>query len=183
MEKAVQHERRSDGAGTVSLDFVHARGGSAGLGLPRGHAPAIGRLPLRSATDDPAPLAFDTAPLSATARHQSLPGTCDKPKRKAFKKYPIGTSTSIPPRPGTEEGWLYLFVGIDRTSKFAYVELHERQKRATAVEFFRRLTEVVPYRVLTDPGSVQFTNRKKDRWAFRHLFDRVCHEHGTRGIG
>ena len=109
-----------------------------------------------------------------------LPDTRDKPKRKAFKKYPIGYFHVDIAEVNTEEGRLYLFVGIDRTSKFAYAELHERQKRATAVGFFRRLIEVVPYQihtVLTDNG-IQFTNRKTDRYAFRHLFDRVCHEHG-----
>ena len=109
-----------------------------------------------------------------------LPDTRDKPKRKAFKKYPIGHFHIDIAEVNTEEGRLYLFVGIDRTSKFAYAELHERQKQATAVDFFHRLIEVVPYQihtVLTDNG-IQFTNRKKDRWAFRHLFDRVCHENG-----
>jgi Integrase core domain len=31
--------------------------------------------------------------------------------------------------------------------------------------------------VLTDNG-IQFTNRKRDIYAFQHVFDRVCHEHG-----
>ena len=31
--------------------------------------------------------------------------------------------------------------------------------------------------MLTDHGS-QFTNRKRDIYAFHHLFDRVCREHG-----
>ena len=110
-----------------------------------------------------------------------LPDTRDKPKKKAFKKYPIGYFHIDIAEVNTEEGRLYLFVGTrDRTSKFAYAELHERQKRATAVGFFRRLIDAVPYQihtVLTDNG-IQFTNRKKDRWAFRHLFDRVCHENG-----
>jgi transposase InsO family protein len=80
----------------------------------------------------------------------------------------------------TKEGKLYLFVAIDRTSKFAYAELHERQTRRIAADFLRRLIEVVPYQlhtVLTDNG-IQFTHRKTDRWAFEHLFDRVCREHG-----
>ena len=38
----------------------------------------------------------------------------------------------------------------------------------------------VPYKIhtiLTDNG-IQFTNRKADRWAFSHIFDRVCLENG-----
>ena len=80
----------------------------------------------------------------------------------------------------TEQGKLYLFVAIDRTSKFAYAELHKKQTRRIAADFLRTLTQVVPYRlhtVLTDNG-IQFTHRKTDRHAFAHLFDRVCCEHG-----
>ena len=116
-----------------------------------------------------------------------LPDVRDKPKKKAFKKYPIGyfqvdVSHIDIAEVRTEEGRLYLFVAIDRTSKFAYAELHERQTRRIAADFLRRLIEVVPYQlhtVLTDNG-IQFTHRKTDRHAFEHLFDRVCREHGTR---
>lgn len=79
----------------------------------------------------------------------------------------------------TEEGKLYLFVAIDRTSKVCYAELHEQAKRATAVDFLRAVIEAFPYAlhtILTDNG-IQFTHRKQDRYAFRHLFDRVCSEH------
>ncbi len=39
---------------------------------------------------------------------------------------------------------LYLIVAIDRTSKFAFVELHEKVMRKTAADFRRRLIEAVP---------------------------------------
>lgn len=61
----------------------------------------------------------------------------DKPKRKALKKYPIGYVHIDIAEVRTEEGKLYLFVAIDRTSKVAYAEPHERAKRATAAEFLR----------------------------------------------
>jgi transposase InsO family protein len=73
-----------------------------------------------------------------------------------------------------------LFVGIDRTSKFAYAELHQNQTRDTACRFLRQLIAVVPYHIhtiLTDNG-IQFTNRQKDKWAFMHLFDRICRQNG-----
>ena len=38
-------------------------------------------------------------------------------------------------------------VAIDRTSKFAFVELHEKVTRKTAADFLRRRIETVPYRV------------------------------------
>ncbi len=80
----------------------------------------------------------------------------------------------------TEEGRLYLFVAIDRTSKFAYAELHTNQTRDTACRFLRQLIEIVPYHIhtiLTDNG-IQFANRQKDKWVLMHLFDRICHQNG-----
>ena len=53
----------------------------------------------------------------------------DKPKRASFKTYPIGYFHIDIAEVRTEEGKLYLFVAIDRTSKFAYVELHDRATR------------------------------------------------------
>lgn len=56
----------------------------------------------------------------------------------------------------TEQGKLYLFVAIDRTSKFAYAQLHERATRRIAGDFLRALVAAVPYTihtVLTDNGT------------------------------
>ena len=50
---------------------------------------------------------------------------------------------------------LYLFVAIDRTSKFAFAELHEKADRPSAARFLEALIAAVPYRlntVLTDNG-------------------------------
>ena len=103
----------------------------------------------------------------------------DKPVKKKFKQYPIGYFHIDIAEVNTEEGRLYLFVGIDRTSKFTYAELHSNQTRDTACQFLRQLIARVPYHIhtiLTDNG-IQFTNRLKDRWAFMHLFDRLCRQH------
>lgn len=103
----------------------------------------------------------------------------DKPAKKKFAKYAIGYFDLDIAEVHTEQGRLYLFVAIDRTSKFAYAELHPDQTRDTACQFLRRLIAAVPYRIhtiLTDSG-IQFTNRLKDKWAFKHLFDRICQEH------
>ena len=59
-----------------------------------------------------------------------------------------------------------MLVAIDRTSKFAFVELHERVTRRIAADFLRRLIETVPYRihtVLTDNGT-HFTDPAGDSW-------------------
>ncbi len=83
----------------------------------------------------------------------------DKPAKKKFKSYPIGYFHIDIAEVRTEQGKMYMFVAIDRTSKFAFVELHEKANRATARDFLLRLIKAVPYRihtVLTDNG-VQFT--------------------------
>jgi transposase InsO family protein len=79
----------------------------------------------------------------------------DKPARKRFKAYPIGFFHIDIAEVRTEEGKLHLFVAIDRTSKFTYVELHERATFRVAGDFLRHLVAAVPYRihtVLTDNG-------------------------------
>ena len=103
----------------------------------------------------------------------------DKPARKKFKRYPIGYFHIDIAEVQTAEGKLYLFVAIDRTSKYAYVELHEKAGKMAAAQFLRNLIAAVPYAihtVLTDNG-IQFTNQERHRYAFDHIFDRVCSEH------
>ncbi|RUW03095.1 MAG: IS481 family transposase [Mesorhizobium sp.] len=82
----------------------------------------------------------------------------DKPAKRKFKSYPIGYFHNIA-EVRTEQGKLHMFVAIDRTSKFAFVELHEKATTAVSREFLLRLIEAVPYKihtVLTDNG-IQFT--------------------------
>ena len=104
----------------------------------------------------------------------------DKPTKQKFKSYPIGYFHIDIAEVQTAEGKLYLFVAIDRTSKFAYAELHEKAAKMAAAQFLRNLIATVPYAihtVLTDNG-IQFTNQDRHRYAFIHIFDRVCREHG-----
>ena len=84
----------------------------------------------------------------------------DKPAKKKFKAYPLGYFHVDIAEVQTAEGKLYLFVAIDRTSKFAFVELHQKAGKMAAAAFLRNLIAAVPYRlhiVLTDNG-IQFTN-------------------------
>jgi transposase InsO family protein len=88
------------------------------------------------------------------------------PRRK-FKAYPIGYFHIDIAEVRTAEGKLHLIVAIDRTSKFAVVELHEKVTRRVAADFLRRLIEAVPYRVhtvLTDNGT-HFTDPAGDAWS------------------
>jgi transposase InsO family protein len=106
------------------------------------------------------------------------------PKRK-FKPYPIGFFHIDIAEVQTAEGKLYLFVAIDRTSKFAFTQLVEQANRVTASAFLVALIAAVPYRihtVLTDNG-IQFTfpPRYADGPTARymtHMFDMRCRENG-----
>ena len=109
----------------------------------------------------------------------------DKAAKKKFKAYAIGFFHVDIAEVRTKEGKLHLFVGIDRTSKFAFVQLHEQADRPTAVAFFEALIAATPYRlhtILTDNG-IQFADlpRNRDGWTARyrvHRFDQICCEHG-----
>lgn len=102
----------------------------------------------------------------------------DKPeqKKKRFKKNPIGYFHIGIAEVRTDEGKPYLFVAIDRTSKFTFAELFNQATRLTAAGFLRHLIAAVPYKIhtiLTDNG-IQFSSRQRDRYAFKLLFDRIC---------
>jgi Integrase core domain len=109
----------------------------------------------------------------------------DKPARKAFKAYPIGYFHIDIAEVQTREGKLFLFVAIDRTSKFAFAQLAEKANRVTASTFLTALVDAVPYKihtVLTDNG-IQFTfpPRYADGPTARyvkHMFDMRCRENG-----
>ena len=103
----------------------------------------------------------------------------DKPGKKKFKAYPIGYFHVDIAEVQTDEGRLYLFVAIDRTSKFAYAELHPAATRMIAQDFLSNLVAAVPYTIhtiLTDNG-IQFAKRQGTE-AYRDIpFDRICKIH------
>lgn len=109
----------------------------------------------------------------------------DKPDKKKFKSYPIGYFHIDIAEVQTAEGKLYLYVAIDRTSKFAFVQLVKKTGRASASAFLEALIKAVPYKihiVLTDNG-VQFSY--PPRYAdgptatfMTHMFDMRCRENG-----
>ena len=90
-----------------------------------------------------------------------------KGRRRKFKIYPIGYFHIDIAEVRTAEGRLYLFVAIDRTSKFAFTELHEKATRRVAADFLLHLIKAVPYKVhtvLTDNGT-HFTDPKGESWS------------------
>lgn len=111
-------------------------------------------------------------------------------KKKKFKAYPIGYFHIDLTEVRTQQGKLYLFVAIDRTSKFVFARLVEKATRQLAGDFLRELIKSVPYKIhtlLTDNGT-HFTTPGNGRSAapdirealhrgepFRaHSFELVC---------
>ncbi len=89
----------------------------------------------------------------------------DQPRRQRFKRYPIGFFHIDIAEVQTAQGKLYLFVGIDRTSKFTVTQLVEKADRQTTWEFLQHMLEAVPYQVhtiLTDNG-IQFAEQPRNR--------------------
>jgi transposase InsO family protein len=107
----------------------------------------------------------------------------DKPKRQKFKRYPIGYFHIDIAELRTNEGKLYLFVAIDRTSKFAVAQLVDKANRKTAWEFLETVLEAVPYKVhtiLTDNG-IQFCEQPRNRntaYSRPMRFDMICAANG-----
>ena len=109
----------------------------------------------------------------------------NKSVKKKFKSYPIGYFHIDIAEVQTVEGKLYLYVAIDRTSKFAFVRLVRKTGRTSAAAFLEALIKAVPYKiytVLTDNG-IQFTF--PPRYAngptatyMTHMFDMRCRENG-----
>jgi transposase InsO family protein len=89
------------------------------------------------------------------------------PSKRKFRSYPIGYFHIDIAEVQTAEGRLYLFVAIDRTSKFAFTELHAKATTRTAADFLQALVRAVPYKVhtvLTDNGT-HFTDPRGDTWS------------------
>jgi transposase InsO family protein len=157
--------------------------------LSPSHAAAIGRLPLYPSGDCPAPDAFIAASLHRCLQRHGIsrrPETDgDKPGKRKFKSYPIGYFHIDIAEVWTAEGKLYLYVAIDRTSKFVFVQLVKKTGKTSAAAFLEALIKAVLYKihtVLTDNG-IQFTF--PPRYAggptaryVTHMFDMRCHENG-----
>lgn len=123
-------------------------------------------MPVCPAGDDPASNSLVLAPLSTTVRHLAVAGDAKSIKRK-LKTYLISYFHIYIAEVRAAEGQLYLFVAIDRTSKLAFTELHEKSTWWVAADFLLYLMKVVPYRihtVLTDNGT-HFTEPKGESWS------------------
>jgi len=75
--------------------------------------------------------------------------TGDKEPKRKFKTYLIGYFHIDIAEVRTAEGKLYLYVAIDRTSKFAFVQLVTKTGRTSASAFLVALIKAVPYKIHT----------------------------------
>lgn len=102
--------------------------------------------------------------------------------RKTFKDYAPGfihADIKYLPQMADESARRYLFVAIDRATRWVYLRIYADQSEASSTDFLRRLTRAAPMKiekVLTDNGS-QFTDRftgKTKKPTGMHAFDREC---------
>jgi transposase InsO family protein len=86
------------------------------------------------------------------------------------------------------EGKLFMFLAIDRVTKFVHVAFLEANTKRNGAAFLRQVVAAFPYQihtVLTDNGMA-FADLPKNRGRYPeieaifggHIFDRVCREHG-----
>jgi transposase InsO family protein len=135
--------------------------------------------------------------LSRSALHRCLqrhgisrlPQDEDKTsKRKRFTETRIGYVHIDVCELRLSTGKLFMFLAIDRVSKFVHVAFFDANTKLNGAAFLRQVVEAFPYQihtVLTDNGMA-FADLPKNRSRHPeikaifggHIFDRVCKEHG-----
>jgi transposase-like protein len=114
--------------------------------------------------------------------------TGETAKKKTFKDYEPGfihIDIKYLPQMPDEQVRRYLFVAIDRATRWVFMEIYADQTDGSSVDFLNKVTSACPVRIvklLTDNGSQftdRFTSKKKDLEGNRipsgdHVFDRLC---------
>lgn len=108
--------------------------------------------------------------------------TGSAPVVKTFKSYEPGfvhVDIKYLPQMPDETSRRYLFVAIDRATRWVHLAIYNDQTEASSVDFVRSLVKAAPMKIvkiLTDNGS-QFTDRFTSRTKVptgQHPFDREC---------
>lgn len=113
-----------------------------------------------------------------------------KPPAERFEPTPFGyVHVDLKHLPRLQGRTAYVFVAIERVSRFAYVEIIQDRAGSTVAACLDRFLKSFGHpvhTVLTDNGS-EFTDRFGDaRWrkrqtgTGRHPFDQVCQSHGVK---
>ena len=108
--------------------------------------------------------------------------------KKTFKDYEPGfvhIDIKYLPQMPDETARRYLFVAIDRATRWVFIELYADQTDGSSVDFLTKVHQACPVKIvklLTDNGS-QFTDRftagaKKKEPSGTHVFDRLCKQLG-----
>ncbi len=104
--------------------------------------------------------------------------------KKTFKDYEPGflhIDIKYLPQMPDETARRYLFVAIDRATRWVFIEIYADQTESSSVDFLAKVKAACPIKIcklLTDNGS-QFTDRftsksKKKEPSGHHVFDRLC---------
>ncbi len=108
-----------------------------------------------------------------------------KEVKKAFKEYAPGyihVDIKKMPKLKGETEKKYLFVSIDRATRYVYISMKANKEAKSAVEFLKEIFVFYPYKItklLTDNGK-EFTDRfikGRQEPSGNHKFDVECREH------
>jgi transposase InsO family protein len=103
-------------------------------------------------------------------------------KKKGFKTYAPGflpIDIKYLPRMPDETTRHYLFVAINRASRWVFLRIYDNQSEQSRLDFLKRLRTACPVRIrtiLTDNGA-QFTDRftaREKQASGTHVFDQAC---------
>lgn len=108
--------------------------------------------------------------------------------KKTFKDYEPGflhIDIKYLPQMPDEQQRRYLFVAIDRATRWVYMAIYADQSDCSSVDFLNKVKQACPVKIvklLTDNGS-QFTDRftsqsRKREPSGHHVFDRLCKQFG-----
>jgi transposase InsO family protein/transposase-like protein len=106
--------------------------------------------------------------------------------KKTFKDYEPGflhIDIKYLPQMPDETERRYLFVAIDRATRWVFIEIYADQSESSSVDFLAKVRAACPINIcklLTDNGS-QFTDRftsksRKKEPSGQHVFDRLCEQ-------
>jgi transposase len=114
-----------------------------------------------------------------------------KKEIKEFKNYPPGfLHIDIKVLPKIDKKRSYLFVAIDRATRWVYIEIKDNKDAKTSSEFLKNLVKYYPFKItkiLTDNGG-EFTNKMHYKYQQQnkqtktitpklHPFDEICKKH------
>ena len=111
--------------------------------------------------------------------------TSESPKKKSFKDYEPGfihIDIKYLPQMADETSRSYLFVAIDRATRWVHMEIFPDKSAASAQRFLEHVIDKAPFtitKLLTDNGK-EFTDRfipnGEREPTGNHVFDKVCNE-------